>query len=116
MNKATAVTHVLLLSHSISYLFIICHWFASFLLLESSFMVGVSKTSPRKSLCGDSPSRFILRGEKAHCYFSSQGLKVKLMDAHNEIVKEVLTSAEVAMRVDSSVKLPRFESWLCYFF
>lgn len=77
-------------------------------------MVGVSKTSPKKSLCGDSPSRFILRGEKAHCSFSSQGLKVRLMDAYDEIVKEVLTSAEVAMRVDSGVKLPGVESWLCH--
>ena len=79
-------------------------------------MVGVSKTSPKRLLCGDSPPRFILRGEKAHGYFSIQGLKVKLMDAYNEIVKEVLTSVEVAVRVNSSVKLPRFESWLCQYF
>lgn len=36
------------------------------------------------------------------------------MDAYDEIVKEVLTSAEVAMRVDSGVKLPGVESWLCH--
>lgn len=79
-------------------------------------MVGVSKTSPRKSLCGGLTIKIYFKRREGTLYFSSQGLKVKLTDAYNEIVKEVLTSVEVSMRIDSSVKLPRFESWLCQYF
>lgn len=67
IKKGAAVTHTLLSSHSISHPFITTIGYTPFLPLESSFTIGVSKAPRKKSLLRDSPSRFILRGEKTYC-------------------------------------------------
>lgn len=77
----------------------------SFLLLESSFMAGVSKVSLQKSLLGYSPSRFILRGEKTHCLLLLQSRTESQFDwCPRWNCERSIKCAEAVISADSGIK------------
>lgn len=87
---------------------------SSFLPLESSFTIGVSLAFPQKSLLGNSPWRFILRGAKTHCLLLLQsGTESQLDWCSRWNCEGSVTCAEV-LRVDSGITLPGSEHWLCH--